>query len=226
MNERGSVLYQLTLLALSLYVLSALVAEVFVVSDPEVARVLQYIDLSVCMVFLFDFGYNLYKADDRVAYMKWGWIDLISSIPMVDPLRWGRLARVVRILRFLRAIRSIRILYESIIKNKVESLTLLVFIFVFFSYTLSACVVLEFERGPASSINTAEAALWWAFLNLMNAKQSIEVAQSTEASLAAIYLNKVGLVVFAYFNAILVAWLVEKRRGRSHSTGVSESLDG
>ena len=29
----------------------------------------------------------------------WGWLDLLSSIPMVDALRWGRLARVLRIIR-------------------------------------------------------------------------------------------------------------------------------
>jgi voltage-gated potassium channel len=103
-KERGSPLYQLTLLALSIYVLTALVAASFFVRDPEIRLVLQYIDLSVCMLFLFDFGHNLYKAESRPGYMKWGWIDLVSSIPMIDPLRWGRLGRNVRILRFFRAI--------------------------------------------------------------------------------------------------------------------------
>lgn len=225
MKERGSPLYQLTLLGLSVYVLVALVAETYLIRDSEVQKVLQYIDLSVCIIFMFDFWYNLYKADSRLGYLKWGWIDFISSIPMVDPLRWGRLARVVRILRFLRAIRSVRILYQSILQNKVESLTILVFLFVFVSYTLSACLVLEFERAYNSAIGTAEAALWWSFLNLVNAKTSITVAQSAEASLAAIYLNKVGLVVFAYFNALLIAWLLEKRGGNGRDNRMEEEAD-
>ena len=210
MYERGSPLYHLTLLCLSVYVLSALVAETFFITDPEIRKALQYIDFSICLIFLCDFFYNLYKAESRLGYMKWGWLDLISSIPMIDPLRWGRLARVVRILRFLRAIRSARILYQSLLRNRVASLTILVFLFVFVSYTLSTCLVLEFERLHDSPINTAESALWWAFLNLLNAKTSINVAESTEASLAAIYLNKVGIVVFAYFNALMIAWLLEK----------------
>jgi voltage-gated potassium channel len=225
MNERGSPLYQLTLLGLSVYVLAALVAGTFFVKDPEIRRALQYVDLSVCMIFFFDFWYNLYKAESRLGYLKWGWIDLISSIPLVDPLRWGRLARVIRILRFLRAIRSVRILYESIVRNKIESLTLLVFLFVFFSYTLSACVVLEFERPYDSPISTAEAALWWAFLNVLNAKISISVAESAEAIMAAVYLNKVGLVVFAYFNALLIAWLVEKRGQKRQAHSAGEEID-
>ena len=53
--------------------------------------------------------------------MKWGWIDLLASIPMVDPLRWGRLARIVRIIRFLRAIKSFRLLWHSLQRSKFES---------------------------------------------------------------------------------------------------------
>lgn len=223
MNERGSALYQLSLLAISIYILTALVAEVFFVTDPEIRRVLQFIDFSVCLIFLGDFFYNLYAAKNRLAYLKWGWIDFLSSIPMVDPLRWGRLARVVRILRFLRAIRSVRILYRSLLKDRVESLTILVFLFVFVSFTLTACLVLEFERAHESAISTAEAALWWTLLNLLNAKTSIATAVSAEASLAAIYLNKVGLVVFAYFNALLVAWLLAKRGETPESQ--SQSVD-
>jgi voltage-gated potassium channel len=69
-KERGSALYQLTILMLSVYVLSALVAEDFFVTDPEIAHVLQYIDLSVCLIYLMDFGYNLYRADRKLEYMK------------------------------------------------------------------------------------------------------------------------------------------------------------
>ena len=89
MSERGTALYQLTLLVLSLYVLTVLVIEAFFVSDPETRQVLQYIDVMVCLVFLSDFFVNLYVAPKKLEYLKWGWIDLVSSIPMVDPLRWG-----------------------------------------------------------------------------------------------------------------------------------------
>ena len=35
------------------------------------------------------------RARDRRRYfVTWGWIDLLSSIPTVDALRWGRIARV------------------------------------------------------------------------------------------------------------------------------------
>lgn len=210
MTARGSVLYQIILIVLSIYVLAALIAESFFVEDPEIKRLLQYIDFGICLLFLSDFFINLIRAKDKVAFLRWGWIDLISSLPMIDPLRWGRLARVARILRVLRAIRSAKYLYRSLLSEKIKSLTLLVFIFVFFSYTVSAVIVLDFERTQPSEIDTAEKALWWSFLNLMNAKTSISSATTTEAALAAIYLNKVGLIIFAYLNAILIAWLMNR----------------
>ena len=219
-RERGSAVYQLTLLSLSVYVLSALIAESFFITDPEVRKVLQYIDFGVCLFFLSDFFYNFYRAESRAGYMKWGWIDLISSIPMVDPLRWGRLARVVRILRVLRAIRSLRVLYSQVVRDKMESLTLLVFLFTFVSYTLSACLILEFERGTESPVQTASAALWWSFLNVMNAKTSIDPIQTAEGALIGIYLNKVGLLLFAYLNAMIIAWLLSRRS--SHTTALTD----
>ena len=114
MNETGTPLYQLTLFVLSIYVLVALLAEAFIVQDAEIQSVLQYIDFGICLVFLADFFVNLYKAESRREYMRWGWLDFLSSIPAIDVLRWGRVSRIVRIVRYLRALRSIRILLQGI----------------------------------------------------------------------------------------------------------------
>jgi voltage-gated potassium channel len=100
MKERGSAAYQLFLLAISLYVLVVLVLEAFVIRDEQVRLVLQYVDFAICLVFLSDFVLNLFYAEDRVAYLKWGWIDFISSVPAIDPLRWdGRFLQYCRVVR-------------------------------------------------------------------------------------------------------------------------------
>lgn len=127
MKDVGSPLYKVVLLFLSVYVLSALIAEAFLFENAETRRVLQYIDFGVCLLFLIDFFVGLWKAPQKHSYMKWGWIDLISSIPAVDPLRWGRLSKMVRIVRYLRAIKSLRILLAHLHANKFETLSLCVF---------------------------------------------------------------------------------------------------
>ncbi|WP_286260604.1 ion transporter [Pseudoalteromonas apostichopi] len=216
MKEKGSAVYQLFLLALSIYVLIVVFAETFLVTDPEVSLLLQRVDLSICVIFLVDFFVNFYKAESKLKYMKWGWIDLVSSIPLLDPLRWGRLARVVRILRFFRTIKSLKLLISSILSSKFQSLTLVVLLITFVSFTACASLIMEFEKNSVGGISTANEALWWAFLNIMNAKVSITQAQSTGGIIATVILNKIGLLLFAYFNAIMIAWLIKKRVDIKH----------
>ncbi len=216
MKEKGSAVYQLFLLALSIYVLIVVFVETFLVTDPEVSLLLQRVDLSICVVFLIDFFVNFYKAESKLKYMKWGWIDLVSSIPLLDPLRWGRLARVVRILRFFRTIKSLKLLISSILSSKFQSLTLVVLLITFVSFTACASLIMEFEKNSVGGISTANEALWWAFLNIMNAKVSISQAQSTGGIIATVILNKIGLLLFAYFNAIMIAWLIKKRVDIKH----------
>lgn len=215
MKERGSAIYQIALLILSIYVLVALVAESFFTKDEEVKLVLQAIDFSICIIFLADFFYNLYSSENKLKYLKWGWIDLISSIPALDPFRWGRLARIIRILRVFRAAKSFKILYNSILKSRYQSLTLIILLISFIAFSVSATLILEFERSYPSGISTSKEALWWALLNILNAKVSITQAQSPGGELVTIVLNKVGLLIFAYFNAMIVAWLIQRNKGES-----------
>ena len=216
-REKGSASYQLFLLMLSIYVLVVVFIETFFISDPEIKLVLQRIDLCVCLVFLADFFINLYSAKNKLAYIKWGWVDLLSSIPMIDPLRWGRLARVVRILRFMRTIKSLKILINSIQRSKFQSLTLIVVLITFVTYTVCASLILELEKDYVGGIDTANEALWWAFLNIMNSKVSITQAQSTGGVIATIVLNKIGLLLFAYLNAMVIAWMVQKKNDISNN---------
>jgi len=215
MKEKGSAAYQLFMLALSIYVIIALFIQEFILTDTEIKALLQYVDFAICFFFLADFFFNFFTAPSKHQYIKWGWIDLVASIPMLDPLRWGRLARIVRIIRFFRAIKSIRVLVSALHTSKLESLTLSVVLITFVVYTISSALILEYESHNSDSIiNTAEAALWWAFLNIMNAKTAITQAQSSAGIVITIILNKVGLLLFAYFNALIIAWLLSKKHNQ------------
>lgn len=214
MNEKRSPLYNLTLIFLSVYVLIALTVEAFFISDKEIAKTLQYIDLFICFIFLFDFFTCFWAAESKLKYMKWGWIDFVSSIPAIDPLRWGRVSRLIRVFRYLRAIKSMKVLITSLHVSKYETLTLCMFLVVFVSFTLSAAFILEFERGYSSAITSAETALWWSFLNIMNTKVITYQAVSSEGIILSSVLNKVGFLLFAYFNSMLIAWLVSQRQNK------------
>ena len=212
MRDKGSAAYQLFLLALSLYVLTVVFLETFVITDLEIKQMLQYIDFAVCLIFLLDFFVNVYTAPNKLAYLKWGWIDFIASIPMIDPFRWGRISRLVRIFRFLRTIKSLKVLLHSIQSSRLQSFSLAVALVTFMVFSLCATLILEFESGSNGGLNTANEVLWWSFLNLMNAKISIIEAQTQGGLIVTIILNKLGLLLFAYFNALIIAWLIQTKR--------------
>ena len=114
-------------------------------------------------------------------------------------------------MRFFRSLRSIRLIYSSLRDNKVQSLTLFVVLITFLSYSLCASLILYFERSVNPEISQAKDALWWAFLNIMNAKITIASVVTREGQLMTILLNKVGLVLFAYLNGLVIAWLLRQR---------------
>ncbi len=218
LKKHGSPLYQLLLVILSLYVLAALSIESLIIEDPEIKSVLQTIDTTICLIFFLDFLHSFFSAPDKKVYMRWGWIDLVSSIPMIDPLRWGRVARIIRIFRVFRVLRSFRLIYKSVNESRFETLTVMTFIIVFFSFTTAASLILEFERGHGSTITTAADALWWAILNLLNAKTGFHPAVSPEGIFTTVLLNKIGLLLFAYLNAMVIAWILNHRNNTQSST--------
>lgn len=50
---------------------------------------------AICGLFFLDFLLSFYHAERKAKYLvTWGWIDLLSSIPTVDALRWGPSATI------------------------------------------------------------------------------------------------------------------------------------
>ena len=149
----------LVIVILSIFVLFALVIDTYFKLTPELSRLLIFIDNSICIVFLLEFFYRFIKAPSKLEFMKWGWIDLISSIPTFEFLRYGRMIRLFRILRVLRAYRSFKHLSKHIFKNRTigtfETATLIVFLMIIFG----SIAILQVEHDPNSNIKSAEDAI-------------------------------------------------------------------
>jgi len=66
----------LLIIILSFYVLGSLVVDTFFLLPHEIAKVLNYVDNFICGVFLLDFIIRFRQAENKLQFMKWGWIDL------------------------------------------------------------------------------------------------------------------------------------------------------
>src|ERR1017187_2152378 len=120
-NHEHVGLFQMVVLILSVVVLGALFADTAFKLPSQISNILQSVDTLVCVLLLSDFGVRFYRAKSKLAFMKWGWIDLIASIPNIPILRLGRLVRILRIIRLLRAIRATHKITSNILRYKTQS---------------------------------------------------------------------------------------------------------
>lgn len=205
-------IFQLVILVLSIYVLATLFVSAFFNVPPEVHRLLTLIDNGICFVFLFDFFYRLYKAPNKWKFLKWGWIDFISSIPHLEFFWAGRTVRLLRILRIVRAFRSSRVLFNHIFKQKSHGTFASVSIIAVLTVIFSSIAILEVETAPDSNIKTAEDALWWSYTTITTVGYGDRYPVTTEGRIVAMILMTVGVGLFGTFAGFIATWFVEERK--------------
>lgn len=209
-HERLTI-FQILIIILSVYVLGALFIDTVYTLPDEVSHILALVDDAICLIFLVDFFSRLYTAKNKLAFMKWGWIDLLSSIPALDIFRAGRLIRLFRLIRILRAIRSTKLLVSYTFKNRkqgtfsaVAAISLLLVIF-------SSIAILNVETDPNSNIKTAEDALWWAFVTITTVGYGDKFPLTTEGRIIAAVLMTAGVGLFGTFTGFVASWFMEKK---------------
>jgi voltage-gated potassium channel len=210
--------FQLFIVALSIFALGALAIESVATLEPGTRTILAYADLLVCGLFLFDFVVSLSRAEDRWAYFKrWGWIDLVSSIPMVDQLRWGRAVRILRFIRVLRGVRASKILASFVLQRRSESAFLGVALISVLVLVLGSIGVLQFERGASANIQSAEDAIWWALTTMTTVGYGDRYPVTTEGRLVAAVVMIAGVGLFGTFTGFVASWFVEGTSAKQES---------
>jgi voltage-gated potassium channel len=177
-------------------------------------------------VFITDFIIRFSKAPSKRSFLKWGWIDLVSSIPTFDVLRAGRFIRLIRLLRILRAVRSTKLLVTHIFRNRtrgtfaaVTSLSILLVIF-------SSIAILNVETDPSSNIKTAEDALWWAFVTITTVGYGDRYPVTTEGRIIAAILMVAGVGLFGTFTGFVASWFMQdNKRNAGNQIGGAEQTD-
>ncbi len=218
-------MFDLVILALSIYVLAALLVDTFFKLSPELSKLLNFIDNIVCAIFLFDFFYRLIKADSKLQFLKWGWIDFISSIPMVGFLRWGRAFRIMRLFRLLRAFRSTKYLISYVFRNRQQGAFTSVAIIAVLMVIFSSIAMLQVETDPNSNIKTAEDSIWWAFVTVTTVGYGDKYPVTTEGRVIAAFLMITGVGLFGTFTGFVASWFVEDKKNEPKTENSKPRLD-
>ena len=207
-NENQLGLLNLVVFVLSIYVLLAILADTVFKLPAETSTLLTYIDNTICVFFFAEFCIRFYKAENKLAFMKWGWIDLVSSIPAVSFLRAGRILRLIRLLRLIRAFRSTQMFVKYVFRNKAKgaftSVTLLAILLIIFS----SIAILQVEKDPNSNIKSAEDAIWWAYVTITTVGYGDKYPVTMEGRIIAAVLMTAGVGLFGTFTAYVSSWFV------------------
>ena len=202
-------IWQISMLVLCIYVILAMTAQAFFDFPQQISIAMDRIDFAICILFLADFILQFHRAESKLAYLKWGWIDLVSSIPNLQILRWGRMFRILRILQILRGVRSTRLIFQIVFAKRSHglfaSVTLTSFILVMFS----TIAILIAEKAPNSNIKTAGDAFWWAFTTISTVGYGDVFPVTFEGRIIAGVLITAGMALFGTFTAYVATWFFD-----------------
>jgi voltage-gated potassium channel len=211
--------FEFAILILTILVLSALVWDTVTVLPKGIVQIIHWMDTAVCAVFLVDFGIRFHRAESKWQFMKWGWIDLVASIPNIDFLRWGRLVRVLRVIRLLRGIRSmhrvIQLIFRDSAKGGFVSIGLTAFLLVVFS----SVSILICERSPEANIKSGEDAVWWSISTVTTVGYGDKYPTTTEGRILGMVLMTAGVGLFGGLSGLVASLFLGAREKRSPEHG-------
>ncbi|HUI90852.1 MAG TPA: ion transporter [Chitinivibrionales bacterium] len=199
--------FQIAVLVLSIYSLMAVFVQEVLKPPIAVSKLLDAFDLVVCAVFLIDFTFQMVTSKNRLNYfLKWGWIDLISSIPAIGFTRWGRLVRMVRLLRMLK---SFRMLLQYLFKDKASGTLVTAGLTSFLMLIVSSTLILYIETTPQSHIRTSIDAILWAFSAMSSSAIAGDAYPVTPlGKILSIFLLISGMGLFSTFTAFMAGLFI------------------
>jgi len=207
-SQKKLSLLDLLVLVLSVYVLVTLLIDTFFTVPQEISKILAFLDNAICVFFLIEFGVRFYRAESKMQFMKWGWIDLISSMPNVDFLRAGRTLRLIRLLRILRAFRSTKHLVNHVFRNRAQGAFTTVIVLAVILIIFSSISILQLETDPSSNIKTAEDALWWSYVTITTVGYGDRYPVTTGGRIIGALLMTGGVGLFGTFTGFVSSWFL------------------
>lgn len=203
--------FQLTILVLSVLALAAIAADALFRLPPEVSRILHGVDLIACGAFFIDFVVRFHAAESKLRFLKWGWIDLIASIPNLDALRVGRFVRVLRILRLIRGVRSLQRLLHLVFSSRRRGGVAAVALSMFLLVVAASIGILFCETAGNSNIKTAGDAVWWSVTTVTTVGYGDHYPVTSSGRLIAIILMFAGVGLFGAMSGIVASLFLGRR---------------
>jgi len=183
--------------------------------DTEFNNLAIIADQTVCGLFFVKAAWDLWKAPNRWRWWKWGWADVIASIPEVEWLRGFRGLRFVIIVRVMRSTaRSVRGTVALFDVGRTRAVMAIVFSLIVVSVVAGSFLVLGMESShPGANIRTAETAFLWTLSTLIGAEPAgfgDHHPVTAGGRIVALWLVTLSLGLIGSLAGLISAWIEEE----------------
>lgn len=197
------------ILGLSILNLFNMGCQTFYKQTPEIYFWMNIFDTFVCGAFI-SYWFTLLKySSDKKQFLKWGWIDLLLSIPMPHSI-WMQYSTVLRLLRSIRSLKFIHDYFSSC--NKTSKFVDCCFIGVTF-ILFSAIAIYNHEKHiPEANIKNLSDSLWWAMATVTTIGYGDRYPVSDIGRLIGGFVMILGVGIYASFTGFIVSKFVNDDR--------------
>jgi voltage-gated potassium channel len=137
-----------------------------IIRDPALEYIVTYTDGLMVVIFVIDLVRRLRVADDDRAYLirGYGWLDVVSVVPL---LRIARLLRIVRVVRLVGRMGGPEAALRAFFADRATGGLLLVFLIALIVLEYGSLGVLWAEEGvEGANIQTAGDAIWYTVVTM------------------------------------------------------------
>ena len=205
--------WDFVILIFSIFSLALLPIQMLYKGSEDIQQIVDSADHLLCLFFFADFLKQLIQAKGaRLAYMKYGWIDLLSSIPIIPGAALGRVFRILRILKVLRQVSKLSDITEGLFRNPTAGAFAVTLVVAVSTIFMSAFLVLEAESNVVGArIKNAGDALWWAVTTVTTVGYGDVYPITTAGRYVGVITMFVGISVAGSLTASMASLLIRKR---------------
>jgi voltage-gated potassium channel len=225
--------YELFIFVLTVLSLAIMVGLLLPLS-PATTTLLNAYDNLICLVFLFDFGFRLWRSSPKRAYVvgERGWLDLLGSIPSFGVFQASAILRLARLSRLFRIVRLVRAqkhgsIAKDVLRNRGQYAATITVLAAFVVLVVASTLVLQFENGaPGATITSGGDALWWAVVTITTVGYGDTYPVTVGGRITAFFVMATGIGIIGALASILASVLVPGPEGSEGSEGQGDGDAG
>ena len=186
----------------------------FTAVSPTLFTIIIYFDLLVCIILFFDFIYRMRQEEDKRAFIKQNWPDIIAMIPFdilsLSPsyVFFARFFRLFRLVRLVALFRREWKYISTFFKQTHINIALGMLLFTVFAGTILFYLL---EHGINPGVHTIWDAMWFTITTMLTGNSNIN-PDTQYGELIAVLMIIIGISFVGILTASLASWLISKSK--------------